>query len=91
MPEDALVNTGAAQWPSPDSAYWAVREMQIKLHRWAGKIPPGGSATCSTSSITRRSCCTRGSAWRATSGRGRRELTGPRWSGSRPGSGSRRS
>ena len=36
MPEDAPVNTGAVQWPSPDSAYWTVREMQIKLHRWAG-------------------------------------------------------
>ena len=39
MPEDALVNTGAVQWPSPDSAYWTVREMQIKLHRWAGEDP----------------------------------------------------
>jgi RNA-directed DNA polymerase len=39
MPEDALVNTGAVQWPSPDSAFWTVREMQIKLHRWAGEDP----------------------------------------------------
>ncbi|MBM0207125.1 hypothetical protein JNW90_32105 [Micromonospora sp. STR1s_5] len=37
MPEDALVNTGAVQWPSPDSAFLTVREMQIKLHRWAGE------------------------------------------------------
>ncbi len=36
MPEDAPVNTGAVAWPSADSAYFAVREMQIKLHRWAG-------------------------------------------------------
>lgn len=36
MSEDALVNTGAAQWPSADSAYFAVRRMQTKLHRWAG-------------------------------------------------------
>jgi RNA-directed DNA polymerase len=39
MPEDAPVNTGAVQWPGPDSAYWTVREMQIKLHRWAGQDP----------------------------------------------------
>jgi RNA-directed DNA polymerase len=37
MPEDALVNTSAVQWPHPDSAYFTVREMQVKLHRWAGK------------------------------------------------------
>jgi RNA-directed DNA polymerase len=36
MSEDALVNTGAVEWPSPDSAYFAVRRMQTKLHRWAG-------------------------------------------------------
>jgi hypothetical protein len=34
MVEDALVNTGAAGWPDVDSAWWAVRRMQIKLHRW---------------------------------------------------------
>jgi hypothetical protein len=39
MPEDAPVNTGGVGWPSADSAYFAVREMQIKLHRWAGKDP----------------------------------------------------
>ena len=37
MPEDAPVNTDAVAWPSADSAYFAVREMQIKLHRWAGE------------------------------------------------------
>lgn len=36
MSEDALVNTGAVEWPSVDSAYFAVRRMQTKLHRWAG-------------------------------------------------------
>jgi RNA-directed DNA polymerase len=35
MSEDASVNTGAAHWPEPDSAWWAVRRMQLKLHRWA--------------------------------------------------------
>ena len=39
MSEDAPVNTGAVAWPSADSAYFAVREMQIKLHRWAGEDP----------------------------------------------------
>jgi Retron-type reverse transcriptase len=35
MSEDAPVNIGAVGWPDPDSAYLAVRRMQIKLHRWA--------------------------------------------------------
>jgi RNA-directed DNA polymerase len=40
MSEDAPVNTGAATvWPDPDSAYFAVRRMQIKLHRWAIEEP----------------------------------------------------
>ena len=39
MPEEAPVNTGAVRWPSPDSADFAVREMQTKLHRWAGDDP----------------------------------------------------
>ena len=39
MPEDALVNTGAVEWPLPDSAYFTVRKMQAKLHRWAGEDP----------------------------------------------------
>ena len=37
MSEDAPVNSGAVKWPHPDSAYFAVRSMQIKLHRWAGE------------------------------------------------------
>jgi RNA-directed DNA polymerase len=36
MSEDAPVNTSAVRWPDVDSAYLAVRRMQIKLHRWAG-------------------------------------------------------
>ena len=39
MSEDAPVNTGAVGWPDPDSAYFTVRRMQIKLHRWAGEDP----------------------------------------------------
>ena len=39
MPEDAPVNTGAAGWPHPDTAYFAVQGMQSKLHRWAGGDP----------------------------------------------------
>jgi RNA-directed DNA polymerase len=35
MSEDVPVNTGAAAWPDPDSAWVAVRRMQTKLHRWA--------------------------------------------------------
>ncbi len=37
MSEDALVNTCAVGWPHPDSAYFTVRSMQIKLHQWAGE------------------------------------------------------
>ena len=39
MSEDAPVNTGAAEWPDPDPAYFTVRRMQAKLHRWAGEDP----------------------------------------------------
>ncbi len=39
MSEDAPVNAGAAQWPDEGSAYYAVRRMQTKLHRWAGEDP----------------------------------------------------
>src|SRR6266700_5387916 len=37
MSEDAPVNTGAVTWPDTDAAYFAVRRMQTKLHRWAGE------------------------------------------------------
>jgi len=37
MSEDAPVNTGASEWPDDGSAYYAVRRMQTKLHRWAGE------------------------------------------------------
>jgi RNA-directed DNA polymerase len=37
MPEDTPVNTGVAWWPEFDAAFWAVRKMQIKLHRWASE------------------------------------------------------
>lgn len=37
MSEDAPVNAGAVEWPGADSAYFAVRRMQTKLHRWAGE------------------------------------------------------
>jgi RNA-directed DNA polymerase len=39
MSEDALVNAGAARWPDADQAYFAVRRMQAKLHRWAAENP----------------------------------------------------
>ncbi|MET7729647.1 group II intron reverse transcriptase/maturase [Streptomyces mirabilis] len=39
MFEDASVNTGAVEWPDPDSAHFAVRRMQTKLHRWATEDP----------------------------------------------------
>ena len=39
MSEDAPVNTGAVNWPDPDSAYFTVRRMQTKLHRWATEDP----------------------------------------------------
>jgi RNA-directed DNA polymerase len=39
MSEDAPVNTGAVEWLHPEWAYFAVRRMQAKLHRWAGEDP----------------------------------------------------
>jgi RNA-directed DNA polymerase len=39
MSEDAPANAGAVGWPHLDSAYFTVRSMQIKLHRWAGEDP----------------------------------------------------
>src|SRR6266849_10172399 len=39
MSEGAPVNTGAVEWPDPGSAYFTVRRMQTKLHRWAGEDP----------------------------------------------------
>lgn len=37
MSEEALVNTGAVEWPDADRAFFAVRRMQTKLHQWAGE------------------------------------------------------
>jgi len=37
MPEDAPGNPGAVAWPDPFTASVRVREMQAKLHRWAGE------------------------------------------------------
>jgi RNA-directed DNA polymerase len=39
MPEDAPGNPGAVAWPDPFTASVMVREMQAKLHRWAGEDP----------------------------------------------------
>jgi RNA-directed DNA polymerase len=37
MSEDTPGNRGVAWWPEFDTAFWAVRRMQLKLHRWAGE------------------------------------------------------
>lgn len=37
MVGDAPVNIGAVAWPDVDSAWWAVRRMQTKLHQWASE------------------------------------------------------
>ena len=37
MSEGTSVNTDVVGWPDPDSAYFAVRRMQTKLHCWAGE------------------------------------------------------
>ena len=34
--EDGPGNPGAAEWPNENTAYFAVRRMQTKLHGWAG-------------------------------------------------------
>lgn len=36
MPEAVPVNGDSVRWPHPYSAYFMVRSMQIKSHRWAG-------------------------------------------------------
>lgn len=35
MGGDAPVNAGVVVWPEKDAAWFAVRRMQLKLHRWA--------------------------------------------------------
>ena len=67
MPEDALVNSSAAQWPRLDPAYCTVRDMQAKLHRWAGEespLPPvrpeNGVTFTGASSVTVSRCRYRG-------------------------------
>jgi hypothetical protein len=39
MSEDAPVNTGAVEWPHPDTACFMVRSMQAKMHCWAAEDP----------------------------------------------------
>ena len=39
MSEDAPGNPGAVEWPDENTAYFAVRRMQTKLHGWAGADP----------------------------------------------------
>ena len=91
MSEDAPVNTGVVGWPDADSAYFAVRRMQIKLHRWAGadasrRFDDLFNLVYDPAFLVH--------AWERVSsnpGHGPRVSTGPRWPGSRPGSGSWRS
>src|SRR5215203_3500031 len=35
MDGDTPVNTGVVAWPEVDTAWFSVRRMQLKLHRWA--------------------------------------------------------
>ena len=61
MPEDALVNSSAAQWPHLDPDYCTVRDMQAKLHRWAGEESPSrrsanGVTFTGASSVTVSRC-----------------------------------
>ena len=37
MVGDTLVNTGVGAGPAMDEAWWPVRRMQLKLHRWASE------------------------------------------------------
>ena len=37
MDGDTSVNTDVVAWPETDTAWWAVRRMQLKLHRWASE------------------------------------------------------
>ena len=68
MVEDAPVNTGAVQWPDIDSAFWAVRRMQLKLHRWASEDHARRFGDLFNLVYDPAFWCTRGSGCRATSG-----------------------
>jgi RNA-directed DNA polymerase len=37
MDGDTSVNIDVAAWPETDAAWFAVRRMQLKLHRWASE------------------------------------------------------
>jgi RNA-directed DNA polymerase len=37
MAEETSVNTGVGAGPVLDEAWWPVRRMQLKLHRWASE------------------------------------------------------
>src|SRR5829696_10491892 len=37
MDGDTPVNTGVVAWPEVDTAWFSVRRMQLKLHRWASE------------------------------------------------------
>jgi RNA-directed DNA polymerase len=87
MFEDASVNAGAVQWPDADSAFWTVRRMQIKLHRWASedharRFGDLFNLVYDPAFLVH--------AWERVSsnaGRGLREWIGPRWPELCPGSG----
>ena len=91
MSEGTSVNTGVVRWPDPDSAYLAVRRMQIKLHRWAGEDTSRRFGDLFNLVYDPAFWCTRGNAWPAIKGRGPQESTRSRWPTSKPGLGSRRS
>ena len=78
MSEDAPVNIGAVEWPEADSAYFAVRRMQIKLHRWAGEDSSRRFGDLFNLVYDPAFWCTRGNAWPPTPGQGRRESIGSR-------------
>ena len=90
MPEDAPGNPGAGRSGPPArqvARYRTVREMQAKLHHWAGEDPSRRfgdlfNLVCDLEFLAE--------AWlrvKGTKGRGRRGSTGPRWPISRTGSG----
>jgi RNA-directed DNA polymerase len=91
MSEDTLVNTGVMEWPDPDSAYFTVRKMQIKLHRWAGEDASRRFGDLMNLVYDPAFLV---HAWERVSGNkgpGRQGSTGPRWPGSRPAWGLRNS
>jgi RNA-directed DNA polymerase len=77
MSEGALVNAGAVEWPHPDSAYFAARRMQAKLHRRAAENPGRRFGDLFNLVYDPAFLVARGNAWPTARAPGPRASAGP--------------